>query len=86
MQPCVPFEHSPWLYYSRKPTFPGHEERDLAHLYSTNNGQCPQSPLASYVKRSFGSKSHGIILEKGGPLKEDVKFLPYTCIKKTPHV
>jgi hypothetical protein len=26
MQSCVPFEHSPWLYYSKKPTFLGHKE------------------------------------------------------------
>jgi len=26
IQSCVPFEHFPWLYYSRKPTFSGHKE------------------------------------------------------------
>jgi hypothetical protein len=41
---------------------------------------------ASFAKRSSGSKSHGIILEKGGPMREDVEILPYTCIWKTPHV
>ncbi len=37
MQSCVPFEHSPWIYYSRKPTFLGHKDKDLEHLCSINN-------------------------------------------------
>jgi hypothetical protein len=64
----------------------GHEEWDLPHLHSTNKWATSTITTNFLCKRSFGSKSHGIILEKMGPLREDVEILPYTCIQKTPYV